>query len=205
MTAQGQKRRFLQRVVCQVSPAADMRSERLCARSAITGLMYRSKLLHLMIYSSASGASPQTDEACRIRLSIADGRARSSTHSKRRSNDSLALPSCFHAPFEDIATSWHSPSDLIASPRAKARLEAFCAPLPLRKLASEEKEYFGSLKKLDTSASSLATQAKLVGSPCRQTEIARCNRWISREPHHVTRRPALPFRVLRVSPLTEPK
>ena len=45
---------------------------------------------------------------------------------------------------------------LIASPRAKARLEAFCAPLPLRKVASEEKEYFGSVKKLDTSASSLA-------------------------------------------------
>src|SRR2546430_973301 len=89
-------------------------------------------------------------------LHITDGAARSSTHSNRRSNNGLALQIVLSCP-RGHATSWHSPSDLIASPRAKARLEAFCAALPLRKVASEEREYFGSVKKLDTSASSLAT------------------------------------------------
>src|SRR3984893_13666121 len=69
------------------------------------------------------------------------GSARSSTHSKRRSNDSLACQVVSRLPSGTPPLhGTHRLIQLSVTNRAEARPEPFSAPWPPRTLASEEKE-----------------------------------------------------------------
>jgi hypothetical protein len=70
----GQKRRFLQRVVCQLPPAADIGPIRLWARSATSGLVQRSKTVALINHLVGAREEGFRDrEAHSLRSSEIDG------------------------------------------------------------------------------------------------------------------------------------
>src|SRR5712692_5517504 len=84
-------------------------------------------------------------------LHIADGAARSSTHSKRRSNNGLACQVVLGS-LRGHRPSRHSPSDSSVANGAEASPEVFDSSLPPRCVASEDRMFCVHIPKLDSSA-----------------------------------------------------